>query len=138
MNMTRGTALIAAATLWMVASATAWGQSAASTKAVASDRPVRSSATPMLPRTPDGQPNISGIWTNFDPTPFEAPDPAEDAKRLAALRHWFPANDGTAPSVDFDDGPAAAKRNPLRRSLVIDPPNGRVPIRPEAAATKDY
>jgi len=25
------------------------------------------------PRTPDGQPDIQGMWTNFDNTPFEAP-----------------------------------------------------------------
>ena len=25
------------------------------------------------PRTPDGQPDIQGVWTNFDRTPFEAP-----------------------------------------------------------------
>ncbi|MCY4506131.1 MAG: hypothetical protein OXG35_04110, partial [Acidobacteria bacterium] len=34
------------------------------------------------PRTPDGQPDIQGVWTNFDPTPFEAPDEA-DIERLA-------------------------------------------------------
>ena len=27
------------------------------------------------PRTPDGQPDIQGMWTNFDNTPFEAPGP---------------------------------------------------------------
>ena len=25
-------------------------------------------STPL--RTPDGQPDIQGVWTNFDPTPF--------------------------------------------------------------------
>src|SRR5687768_424943 len=25
------------------------------------------------PRTPDGQPDIQGTWTNFDSTPFETP-----------------------------------------------------------------
>ena len=36
------------------------------------------------PRTADGQPDIQGIWTNFDNTPSEAPSP-DDAVRLAAL-----------------------------------------------------
>ena len=40
-------------------------------------------------RTPDGQPNIQGVWTNFDPTPFEAPDEI-DLERLAPLAAWFP------------------------------------------------
>jgi hypothetical protein len=131
--MIQGKVLIVA-TLWAAASATAWGQSQTATKAAVSDR----GASGSVARTPEGHPDISGIWTNFDPTPFEVPDPVEDAKRLAALREWFPAGDRTGPSPDFDDGPAASKRNPRRRSLVVDPPSGRVPIRPEAAAKKDY
>jgi hypothetical protein len=39
--------------------------------------------TPRL--TADGQPDIQGVWTNFDPTPFEAPSD-DDVRRLAALR----------------------------------------------------
>ena len=30
-------------------------------------------------RTPDGQPDIQGIWLNFDNTPFEAPAPQAPA-----------------------------------------------------------
>jgi hypothetical protein len=90
------------------------------------------------PRTPDGQPDISGIWTNFDSTPFEAPDPEADAKRLAGLRKWFPPGARTGASPDFGDGPGAAKPNTPRRSLVVDPPSGRVPVRPEAEAKRDY
>ena len=44
-------------------------------------------STPL--RTPDGQPDIQGVWTNFDPTPFEAPDDI-DLERLAPLALWFP------------------------------------------------
>ena len=40
------------------------------------------------PRTPDGQPDIQGVWTNFDSTPFEAPS-AEVWKDLDALAIWF-------------------------------------------------
>ena len=102
------------------------------------------------PRTPDGQPDIQGVWTNYDNTPFETPDDA-DLERLAPLAYWFPGtNDpdrlraaAARPRQDterigFADGPSAALRNAPRRSMVVDPPSGRVPVRPEAEATRDY
>ena len=104
------------------------------------------------PRTPDGQPDIQGIWTNYDGTPFEAPSQA-DVERLAALAAWFPGtNDpdrlrsaaarprdtAMRERIGFADGPNAALRNASRRSMVIDPPSGRVPVRPEAEATRDF
>jgi hypothetical protein len=90
------------------------------------------------PRTPDGQPDIQGMWTNFDSTPLEAPSP-EDTARLAALRKWFPAGDETGPgSVWGSDGPGAAQRNARRKAMVVEPESGRVPVRPEGAAKKDY
>jgi hypothetical protein len=89
-------------------------------------------------RTADGQPDINGTWTNYDATPFEAPDP-EDAARLAALRHWFPPGDQTgARDLSGADGPGSASRNARRKAMVVDPESGRVPVRPEAAAKKDY
>jgi hypothetical protein len=101
--------------------------------------------TPKL--TPDGQPDIQGVWTNFDPTPFEAPSEA-DAQRLAALRRWFPANDVTTPLPrpagaprevsGFADGPGSAPRNERRRSMVVDPPSGRAPVKPDAEARRDH
>ncbi len=88
-------------------------------------------------RTPDGQPDIQGMWTNYDNTPFEAPGP-DDAVRLAALQKWFPSGDQTGPgSVWGTDGPGAASRNTRRKAMVVDPESGRVPVRPEAAAKKD-
>jgi len=91
------------------------------------------------PRTPDGQPDMQGMWTNFDNTPFEAPAP-EDATRLAALRQWFPQGDQTGPGgvLAGADGPGTATRNARRKAMVIEPESGRVPIRPEASAKKDY
>jgi hypothetical protein len=38
----------------------------------------------------------------------------------------------------FVDGPGSAPRNPRRRSMVVDPPSGRVPVRPEAEARRDH
>ena len=101
-------------------------------------------------RTADGQPDIQGIWTNYDGTPFETPDDA-DLERLAPLAYWFPGTNDPdrlraaaarprqdSQRIGFADGPSAALRNASRRSMVIDPPSGRVPVRPEAEATRDY
>ena len=94
------------------------------------------------PRTPDGQPDISGIWTSFDRTPFETPGP-EVLADLKALAEWFPGIDGGAagpgigPSADFSPGEIDAISNETRRSMVVDPPEGRVSILPEARAVRD-
>lgn len=93
------------------------------------------------PRTPDGHPDIRGTWTNFDNTPLEAPS-AEAWKDLDALALWFPGVNspggrltGPNPPPGFDE--TAAKKSAARRSMVIDPPDGRLPILPAAAAVRD-
>jgi hypothetical protein len=93
-------------------------------------------------RTPDGQPDIQGMWTNFDRTPLEAPT-AEAWKDLDALALWFPGINspsgrlsGPNPSSVFS-GEITAEQSVARRSMVIDPPDGRLPILPAAAAVRD-
>jgi hypothetical protein len=101
-------------------------------------------------RTSDGQPDIQGVWTNFDPTPFEAPDPS-DIERLAPLARWFPGTNepprtpppDTAPAArpevsGFADGPGSASRNPRRRSMVVEPTTGRIPVRETARGVRDF
>jgi hypothetical protein len=102
-------------------------------------------------RTADGQPDIQGVWTNFDPTPFEAPDDI-DLERLAPLAAWFPGSNQPqrapampdpeartrAPQGPWGDGPGSAPRNARRRSMVVEPPNGRIPVRDHARDTRDY
>ena len=80
-------------------------------------------------RTPDGQPDIQGIWLNFDSTPFEAPDPKPAAPRGGG-------DAGTGPAPEFADH--THKVSERRRSMVVDPPDGRVPVMKWAEDKRDY
>src|SRR4029079_19430965 len=72
-------------------------------------------------RTPDGQPDLQGTWINFDGTPFEAAgaQPAAPAAVGAAAANVGPASEFADHNHKVSD---------RRRSMVIDPPDGRVPV----------
>jgi hypothetical protein len=75
-------------------------------------------------RTPDGQPDLQGMWTNYDATPFEQLRPEEIEPRGPAVstQDWL-----------IQDGP----KSPRRLSMVVDPPSGRIPLKQEAIAKRD-
>lgn len=84
-------------------------------------------ARPYTPgRTPDGQPDLQGTWVNFDSTPFEAPV-AEPPRA---------ANADVGPPAHWADhsSPTSARRT----AMVVDPPDGRVPVLPWAEAKRDH
>jgi len=103
-------------------------------------------------RTPDGQPDIQGMWINATITPFERPRALADKpflteqeaaalERQAAERR-AKADDAPAPGdvgsyndVWFDQGTKVVGTR--RTSLVIDPPDGRVPLTPSAEQARD-
>jgi hypothetical protein len=105
-----------------------------------------------VPRTPDGHPDLQGVWTNATLTPLERPRNLGDRKYLteaeaAALEaqaeqrrataddNLKPGEIGSYNEFWFDSG---TKVMPTRQtSLVVDPPDGRVPVRPEAEARRD-
>ncbi len=71
-------------------------------------------------RTPDGQPDLRGMWVNFDSTPFEPAAPAAPATPPPV-----PGPAVNPPSHWTDhDSPMKAPRP----SMVIDPPDGKVPV----------
>jgi hypothetical protein len=104
------------------------------------------------PRTADGQPDLQGIWTNATITPFERPSaqagkPFLTEQEAAALEQQAaerrahaddaptPGNVGSYNDVWFDPGTKVVASR--QTSLVIDPPDGRVPVRPAAEETRD-
>ena len=96
-----------------------------------------------LPRTPDGQPDLQGFWTNATYTPLQRPegvtrefyDPDEvaDSQAQAAERESVQTVPGTIPDVHYDftqfglDRSQSALASSLRTSLIFDPPDGRIP-----------
>ena len=95
------------------------------------------------PRTPDGQPDLQGFWTNSTYTPLERPDnvtkalytpeEAEAAIKLACERESAQTEPGTTADVHYDFSQFALDRSQsafvrnLRTSLIVDPPNGKIP-----------
>ncbi len=110
------------------------------------------SGRPWIPaKTPDGQPDLQGIWTNPTITPFERPRELagkeflteKEVKELEARaadnrvdRPPQPGDVGAYNQFWFDSGTTIVKSR--RTSLVIDPPDGRVPVKSEAEARRDY
>jgi hypothetical protein len=121
----------------MIVVAFAMGLAAAHVSAQSAAKPAATTSAAAAathwasPRTPDGQPDLQGIWLNFDSTPFETPvaQPAAPAGQGAAAANVGPAS-------EFADH--NHKVSERRRSMVIDPPDGRVPVMKWAEDRRDY
>jgi hypothetical protein len=87
--------------------------------------------TPSL--TPDGQPDLQGTWTNYTATPFEVFDPSDTPGVYSGDPDGSAR--GTGPGFLND---TTGRELTKGRSLVIDPPNGRVPIMPWAEERRNY
>jgi hypothetical protein len=100
--------------------------------------------------TSDGQPDLQGVWLNATVTPFERPaefagkeylteqEAAAIEKRAADSRVDAPPKAGDVGSYNqvwFEPGTKVVGTR--RTSLVVDPPNGIVPVKPEAEAKRD-
>ena len=95
------------------------------------------------PRTPDGQPDLQGFWTNQTYTRLERPDdvtkafytPEEAAaiEQGRAQREASQTVPGTVPDAHYDftqfglDRSQSMFARNLRTSLIVDPPNGTLP-----------
>jgi hypothetical protein len=103
-------------------------------------------------RTPDGQPDLQGVWTNATITPLERPASLKDKaflteaearalEQAAAARREeadkpIPGRFESYNQFWLDGGTTVLSTR--QTSLVVDPPDGRVPVRPAAEQTRDY
>ena len=110
----------------------------------------------IVPRTPDGQPDLQGLWTNDTITPMERPASLQgraflSEDEIAAMEQNLAerrtladdnievtvgGNVGGYNQVWLDSGDTVLSTG--QTSLIVDPPNGRAPLRESAAAVRDY
>jgi len=110
-----------------------------------------SSSSSWTQHTPDGQPDLQGIWSNATITPFERPaalgnkaflteEEAAQAEQRAAQnrvdRPPRPGDVGNYNDLWLDSGSKVVKTH--QTSLVVEPANGRVPLTAAAEAARDY
>jgi len=101
-------------------------------------------------RTPWGDPDLEGIWTGSTITPLERPAKLAGKKFLteaeaSALEKEALAEQVDRPPRDGDPGtynqvwfdPSSKTLPDHRTSLIIDPPDGRIPFTPEGAKAQE-
>jgi hypothetical protein len=104
------------------------------------------------PRTPDGHPDMQGVWTHGTLTPFERPpalgtkafyteaEVAEVARQAIARRAnrsaARPGDVGGDNEAFVDDDYTYLRTR--QTSIVVDPPDGRLPFRPETERKRAF
>ncbi|MBI2188939.1 MAG: hypothetical protein HYU37_17710 [Acidobacteria bacterium] len=121
----------------MLSATVAAAQGAATGRATAEARGYKA------PRTPDGQPDLQGYWTNSTYTPLQRPpeinrefftrEEAIEIMKKAAAAESEQTTPGTIADVHYDFTQFGLDRNQggvplnMRTSLIFDPPDGRLP-----------
>ena len=127
----------------------------------ASPAAAQVAGTYTVPRTPDGQPDLEGMWNNETLTPFERPtsmgnrafltaeeeaarNQQSDERRAAAdapsevRTEPLPAGGNIGAYNQFWFDPGRRVLSTRQTSMVVDPPDGRVPVKAWAQAARAY
>jgi len=112
-------------------------------QSTAAGRATTEAGSYRVPRTPDGQPDLQGYWTNSTYTPLQRPEgitrdfftreEAIEIMKKAAAAESEQTTPGTIADVHYDFTQFGLDRNQggvplnLRTSLIFDPPDGRLP-----------
>jgi hypothetical protein len=140
----RGTAVALALALAATISIAGQTQSPAKpTTAKAAPANAAAGKAYKAPRTPDGQPDLQGFWTNSTYVPLQrpngvtkevyTPEEAEAAIKAAAARESEQTEPGTTADVHYDftqfglDRSQSTFARNLRTSLIVDPPDAKIP-----------
>jgi len=125
-------AMIAAA--WLSSPLSARGQTPA-----AAAKPTSANATSTLPRTPDGQPDIRGVWSKTGGGIQEAhppKTPLNDTKNAEGADAFGVNAEPIGFSNVTTEKARIAPEGPRRTTGVVDPPDKVLPWRPEADAKR--
>ncbi len=130
-------------TMPVVGAVACFGAAAVSGQGAVGTNEAQAQTPYTAPRTPDGHPDLQGFWTNQTYTPLERPDgvtkPFYTEEEAAAIEQGRAEVEisqtvpGTVPDVHYDftqfglDRSQSAFARNLRTSLIVDPPNGKLP-----------
>jgi hypothetical protein len=135
------TALVFGLTVILLLPTPAAGQ--AQKAAAPGAKPAAAAKPWTVSKTPDGVPDLQGYWTNNSYTPLERPNgvtkefytPAElkEAEKKAQAREEEQTVPGTVADVHYDftqfglDRSQTRLTDNMRTSMIIEPPNGKLP-----------
>ena len=139
-------AIVMATVLWAPTLISAQGESGVAAKS-AGKTAAPNAKTPAskndwtVPKTPDGQPDLQGYWTSVSFTPLERPKKYGTREFLTdaeaqqffddAVKHNDEVNSGDPTDYSFKQYGLSPWQNGARpnhrTSLIVDPPDGRIP-----------